>query len=429
MNRFLHFKRNLFVNLTRQAHAELSQCQSFLSRWCPPKPMRRSTLVALIAAILIGGALPASAGLSPPTGQINGQAPTATGTVSILMPDGENTLADSALIDGSEKPNEFTLAPLSPGVVYSDADGDVQGTPGLAIAPEGVVWVWKGPTGDNLTAQQLKQTFATNFARGATLTVQANVPVVSTSLTGAPTTSVTPTTFITPPIRVKVKVLVSPEILVAGYTYAFEEAEAYGIPQSGFVGAQLHVTVDKNNAANLWSDFELTTNQPGWTAIGQEGEVTLTRMPSPTEKEVTLTLTHKDGLIVPRTLTLKVDKWFESGRGELVTASEAVAKCGLLGSGYRQARADEIAPITRTTNATHFRVKGGGTVHDIWGNSLAGLGVLQQAHVEATPGDSSSFYYSIYYGPDWRMPATLQAEWKTAAVPALHDWLCIAEIG
>ncbi|PHI30077.1 hypothetical protein [Budvicia aquatica] len=303
---------------------------------------RRTLLVVLIAAVIMGSSIPVWAVvLSHPTGKIEGRAPAATGELSILMPDGETTLVDNALVMGAETPNELTLAALSPGVVYSDEDGDEQGTPGITFTPSTVVWTWKGPNGTKLTTAQLKQTFATNFAHNDTLTVQVSVPVLSTSLTGNPRTS-SPLIPITSPIY-RVRVLI-PAIRVNGYTFKWNS----GFPTTGFVGAtyQLHMNgVDATANGN----YTYTVNQL-WATVDTDGVVTFTGAPtSAADNKLRVVAKNNDGSADVQVIQTTISRWFVNG-GQLVASQDnAIKYCTDLGDGYAAPGYDEGAGGSRST--------------------------------------------------------------------------------
>ena len=310
---------------------------------------RRCSRVALIAAIIMGASTPGwSVVLSAPTGQINGRAPTAAGSVSILMPDGATPLVDNAQVLGSKKPNEFSLAPLSPGITFTDLDGDAQAVPGLAITPGGVTWTWKNGV-TPLTATQLNQTFATNFAHNTTLTVQANAPVLSTSLTGLPTTSGTPIVLSTPEYQVRVNIPPTPVIRVNGTTFAWDS----GFPTMGFEGAKFQLYMNGVDAtANSQYTYQESGNQtwvdiPASNASGTEGTFTFTGTPTSANKTLKLIATNKTDSNDKHTLNITIGRWFVNGGTTTGTAANADAYCTGLGDGY------STPPYATMTNAAY----------------------------------------------------------------------------
>ncbi|GKX52791.1 hypothetical protein [Budvicia aquatica] len=310
---------------------------------------RLCSRVALIAAIIMGASTPGwSVVLSDPTGKIKGRAPTAAGSVSILMPGGATPLVDNAQVLGSKKPNEFSLAPLSPGITFTDLDGDTQALPGLAIAPAGVTWTWKNG-GTPLTATQLTQTFATNFAHNTTLTVQADAPVLSTSLTGLPTTSGTPVLLASPVYRVRVNNPPPPVIYVNGTTFAWDS----GFPTMGFVGAQFQLFMNGVNAtANSNYTYTENGNQtwvdiPASNASGTEGTFTFIGTPTSANKTLQLIATNKTDSSDKYTLNITIGRWFVNGGAILRNGANADAYCTGLGDGY------STPPYATMTNAAY----------------------------------------------------------------------------
>ncbi|WP_211231065.1 hypothetical protein, partial [Budvicia aquatica] len=316
-------------------------------------------LSAVCLVLSMGLALgPAIAAQTNPPVPIHGHAPTATGTVSIRMPDGTTALVDNAQVLGTKKPNEFTLAPLSSGVTFTDADGDVKATPGLEIAPSGVTWAWKGPTGIALTATQLSQTFATNFAHNDTLTVQVNAPVLSTSLTGIPTTSGIPVVFSTSIYRVKVNIPRKPVIRVNEHTFAWDS----GFPTMGFVGAKFQLYMNGIDAtANSNYAYRENGNQM-WVDIAADGTVSFIGVPTSANKTLKIIATNKtDGRDV-HTLNISLGRWFVNDGVITRTAVNADAYCAGLGGGYG------TPSMANMTNATELGA--GGVRHptsDLWG--------------------------------------------------------------
>ncbi|QAX81323.1 hypothetical protein D5F51_22330 (plasmid) [Yersinia hibernica] len=352
------------------------------------------TRIALIAAVTMGASTPAwSVVLSNPTGQIKGRTPTAAGSVSILKP-GATPLVDNDQVLGSEKPNEFTLAPLSPGVTFTDLDGDTQAVPGLAIAPAGVTWTWKNGL-TPLTPTQLTQTFATNFAHNTTLTVQANAPVLSTSLTGLPTTSGTPIPLASPVYRVRVNNPPPPVIYVNGTTFAWNS----GFPTMGFVGAKFQLYMNgvdatansnytyKENGNQTWVDI------PASNASGTEGTFTFTGTPTSANKTLKLIATNKTDSSDEHTLNITLGRWFVNGGATTRTAANADAYCTGLGGGY------STPPYATMTNAAYGAV----------GTRAPSAGLWSQWGAMGTFGSGwlSNYYWALEPGGAGRLHVDL----------------------
>ncbi|VFS47355.1 hypothetical protein [Budvicia aquatica] len=132
---------------------------------------------------LMMGSVGVNAKLSPSTGTIEGRAPTATGTLSVLFPDGATSVTNNAVVNAAMKPSDFKVSTSV--LTLQDLDGDTGLSSSLDTAA--VTWVWTY-NGIGLTSDQLAESFSANFS-GKTLTVSASAPVTVSSLTGAPTTS------------------------------------------------------------------------------------------------------------------------------------------------------------------------------------------------------------------------------------------------
>ncbi|PHI28840.1 hypothetical protein CRN84_05700 [Budvicia aquatica] len=353
-----------------------------------------------ILCVALSGVAPAVG--APATGEtrpIMGRAPTAAGSVSILKP-GATPLVDNDQILGSKKPNEFTLAPLSSGVTFTDLDGDTQATPGLAIAPAGVTWTWKNGV-TPLTTTQLNQTFATNFAHNTTLTVQANAPVLSTSLTGLPTTSGTPVLLTSPVYRVRVNNPPPPVIYVNGTTFAWNS----GFPTTGFVGAKFQLymngvdaTANNNytyqeNGSQTWVDLAALN------ASGTEGTVSFIGTPTSANKTLTVIATNKTDSNDKHTLNITIGRWFVNGGATTRTAANADAYCTGLGGGY------STPPYATMTNAAYGAAGTRAPVAGLWSQwgawatlvpvgSAASIGLLSRMGLIGTTSASTLALYS-----------------------------------
>lgn len=264
---------------------------------------------------------------APTGGRIHGRAPTASGNLTIRLPGGTTELTNNAQVIWTAKPNEFTLAPLTPGLTYSDADGDLPAASSITLAnPPGVTWTWKkGAT--PLTPAQLSQPLQSNFTDGTVLTVSASAPVNVTSVSGLPNTG--SQTFTTPTYNVVVRQPPPPpRIYVNGTTFAIDA----GFPKTGFVGANFQFYMNGTNASAN-SNYMYGTNQPGWTTVSSTGIVSFTRMPTAAEKSVTITITDTTGVDVPRSYVFAPNLWFVNG-GITRQAAAADAYCAGLGNGY-----------------------------------------------------------------------------------------------
>ncbi|PHI31528.1 hypothetical protein CRN84_20400 [Budvicia aquatica] len=289
---------------------------------------------------------PAIAAQTNPPVPIHGRAPTATGKLILQMqevPGVTLSIVDNTLVSGAKKPNEFTFTPV-PGSIFTDADGDARGTSGtlgLSVAPSGAVWTWKGPGGTPLTATQLNQTFATNFAHNTVLTVQATAPVIATSLTGIPTTSGIPTDFASPTYRVIVNIPPPPVIHVNGHTFAWNS----GFPTTGFVGAKFQLYMNGVDAAANSNYTYTETGNKAWTKVDSSGTITFIGTATTANKSLNIVATNKSDSNDKHTLGITLGRWFVNNGSTLLQAANADAYCTGLGGGY------STQPIATMTNA------------------------------------------------------------------------------
>lgn len=312
--------------------------------------LRRRVLAGMIAAVMMGAALPAWSGvLSQPTGQINGRAPTATGTLGILNPEGAalNT-AVVYQVDHTRKPTEFL--PTLAGLTTSDLDGDVDGVGGPPTKAyqtfSSQTWTWRRVS-DNKILTQAEQQLAFNQVagnvNGTRYLVTAQVPVDIDTVTGVPRAQTL--ALITPQYTVEIKAPVVPTIQVNGANFTWAQATAGGFPKTAFTGANFQFYMGGTNATPN-ANYIYTTSQPGWTSVSPTGVVSITRMPSAAEKSVTITITDPSGLEGVRTYSFTSDTWFVNRNSWTLTASNADTYCAGLGDGY------EVPSYTIMTNAT-----------------------------------------------------------------------------
>ncbi|UNK24180.1 hypothetical protein [Yersinia intermedia] len=241
----------------------------------------------------------------------------------ILLPDGSTALTNNAHVIWTAKPSEFTLAPLTSGLTYTDEDGDLPSGTAITLAnPPGVTWTWKnGATA--LTDDQLSQPLQSNFAGGTVLTVSVSTPVNVTAVSGLPNSG--SQTFVTPTFNVVVKA--PPTIYVNGTPFAIDA----GFPKTGFVGANFQFYMNGTNAVDNGT-YTYTTNQPGWTTVSSTGVVTFTRMPTAAEKAVTITITDTTGVDAPRDYAFTPDLWFVNRGNTKNTPAQADTYCVGLGA-------------------------------------------------------------------------------------------------
>ena len=288
---------------------------------------RRRLVVGVTAALLVPGLAvePVQAITSSPTGgRIHGRAPTVTGTPTILLPDGTTALTDGAQVSWSASPGDFTLGPLTPGLTYSDEDGDLPATPdAITLAnPPGVTWTWMQGT-TPLTSAQMNQPFQNNFADGTVLTVSASVPVTVASASGLPDAGeqIIPTPFYTVVVKAP---LPTPVIRVNGATFALTD----GFPTTAFENAQFQFYMNGVNAADN-DKYHFSSNIPGIVQTSADGAVWFAQRPTPAQKHITITIADKTGLEPSLTYQITLNSWFVYlGRGANAQDHIAGTPCG-----------------------------------------------------------------------------------------------------
>lgn len=241
---------------------------------------------------LVLGSVSVQAKLSAGTGTIQGRAPTATGKLFVNGPGGP--YETGAKLDGTTRPNDYTIDPDTSELILSDADGDVNLAATLDAPAPALVWKDGARA---LTAEQLSQTFAAAGLSGKQLTATGQPTVTTTTTTGDPRigTSSIPQTYMfetTAPTVVRVN----------GAEFAWDS----GFPTTGFIGATYQVLAlgkVANSAGYTW-----TTSQPQWTTIDPTGNVTFTQRPTSAQSSYTITGTKAGAPTIEITST--VESWF-----------------------------------------------------------------------------------------------------------------------
>ncbi|WP_134530959.1 hypothetical protein [Budvicia aquatica] len=147
----------------------------------------RPVLLALtfIAALFLVS-FPTQAILSGPTGHIQGRAPTAAGGLLLSGPVGD--IEDNATVSLLQTPSQFGISADTTELSLTDVDGDLSLSVVVDVPRGSLAWSLDSVP---LTASQLNQPFQTDFA-GKTLSVVLTVPVITTSVTGVPTSGRSP---------------------------------------------------------------------------------------------------------------------------------------------------------------------------------------------------------------------------------------------
>lgn len=100
----------------------------------------------LVAMVLMTGSLEVCAGLSVPTGNIEGRAPTVSGTLFLALPNG-NTVSNYDVMDGAWQPDNVEVSGDTTDLTLSDLDGDCALLPAPAYQPSMLLRAsWCGKT-------------------------------------------------------------------------------------------------------------------------------------------------------------------------------------------------------------------------------------------------------------------------------------------
>ncbi|HFV9292161.1 TPA: hypothetical protein ACIAIE_001985 [Serratia fonticola] len=264
------------------------------------------TLLALLMGLASG---PTEAVMSDETGQIQGQAPTVSGDLQVLMPDGVTPVTDNATVAGSLIPDQFTLSAATAGLTPLDADGDT-GLSVLVNQADGTL-TWQA-NGTPLTPAERAVPLGNNFV-GQTLELTATAPVTVSSTTGMPTTAgpIPHTTTYT----VTVPVPAITGVSVNGKNFAVDS----GFPSTGFIGAVFTLEVSEAASNYIW-----TSSAPSWAAVNNSAQVSFTQQGDSTP--VTITATPNAGGD-PLTYTFTVRSWFINNGNTKMNWSDASNWC------------------------------------------------------------------------------------------------------
>lgn len=317
---------------------------------------RRLWSVSLLTGLILVAisASPTWAKLSNATGTIEGRAPTATGTLSVMFLGSTTAVTDNAVVSATMKPSDFwvSAAPLT----LHDLDGDT----GLSssIDTAAVTWDWKY-NGVALTPAQLTAPFSTNFL-GKTLTVAASAPVTVSSLTGVPKQN-TPATFNSATYTLVVPATL-PVVRVNGASFAMDS----GFPKTGFSQAQFQLLMDGTSAAgNSNYTFAADPLAP-WVTVGQTtGVVKFISEPAAAQ---TVNITISDNRGGPTTTySFRVGTWFINNGSSNTTAADADSYCASK-TGYATPSASIMSNAVFTTNNSTTGTRApDGRLYSEWG--------------------------------------------------------------
>lgn len=167
-------------------------------------PYYISTL--LVACLLLFGMSVVHAEITGTTDKIYGHAPSVSGEISVLLPDGQTRLLNEQKLNQQLAPDMFTLSPETDGLNYHDDDGDEMS----ALVLKNPHLQWLDDSGMPLTEQQLAQPLATTFSEKELLLV-ASADINVSSASGLPKSN---TVRLQNQYRVKVTAMELQELLM-----------------------------------------------------------------------------------------------------------------------------------------------------------------------------------------------------------------------
>lgn len=294
--------------------------------------------VATLACLILMAISPPMtwAKVSDITGPINGRAPTTTGALEVMFPNGTTAVTNNAVVNITMKPSDFWVSAAA--LTLQDLDGDTGLSSSMDTAA--VTWDWKY-NGVALTPAQLTAPFSTNFL-GKTLTVAASASVTVSSLTGEPTTS-GPQALSSATYSLVVPAA-APVVRVNGYSFAMDA----GFPKTGFSQAQFQFWMDGTSAAgNSNYTFAADPLAP-WVTVGQTtGVVKFISEPAAAQ---TVNITISDNRGGPTTTySFRVGTWFINNGSSETTAADADSYCASK-TGYATPSASIMSNVVFATN-------------------------------------------------------------------------------
>lgn len=256
----------------------------------------RWMLLALSVGLMMGSAL---AVLSDNTGRIQGRAPTVSGNVQVLYPDGATVVQNGDVLGLTQIPNQFQFPSDQPGLILQDADGDAELSVWVDTASATLTWTHNGTP---LTSAQLAAPLGNNFA-GQTLALAVSVPVTVGTWTGMPNVG---GSYITSAYTLAVDMPTSLDISLDSNTAYVEGGTIMmTVTARGGNGAPLPGTVVNFTYGDTAVDRQGNTG--GWTGINGELQLAGTDIGSQTFTTgaggtMTIPVTHPGGLGVKSTI-------------------------------------------------------------------------------------------------------------------------------
>ncbi|WP_431225974.1 hypothetical protein ACQ86O_27575 (plasmid) [Serratia sp. L9] len=323
-------------------------------------------LKGLLFILLIGLLpTPASAILSDKTGQIQGQVPTVTGIPQVLLPDGVTVLADNAILEGNQSPDQFKISTSIADLILHDADGDAELSALVDTAHATLTWMHNGT---ELSPAQLATPFGENFA-AQTLTLEVSVPVTASSSTGLPTTAEPKILFYRYIVYIPSKFT---GVTVNGHTFEIDA----GFPSVGFSKATFTLDMTGNPDDYIWNSNQASNV----VTINNSGQVTLESQP--TSAAITIMATPKNGSR-PLAYSFNIKSWF-SPPGINIRNDSVVQYCN----------SRKLVLPTRAQLTSGENIRQVGTLFGEWGNMLNySGGFTNVTYWTADIGPSASRYF------------------------------------
>ncbi len=304
--------------------------------------MRRMKNVVMILMGL--SAAPAMAVLSGETGHIHGRAPTATGALQAVFPDGSTVVTEGVRVDWSQIPGQFNLT--SEGFIPQDLDGDTGLSVDIDPTQANLTWFINGIP---FTTSQLTSPFGKNFSENDTLRLEVSAPVTVSSATGLPATA-------EPVIHSAHYLLRGPITTPVLSVNAHIFTRDSDFPSTGFINAQFYVYMNgmsiATNSDYLWEVSE------GWLSVDANGRITFERKPEDNEsRTVNVKATNRNNGEI-WTWTFTVGTWFTGYPDERLTWGPAGNLCHAQGQRLPE----------RTELSTGSNIRGTGALYSEWGS-------------------------------------------------------------
>lgn len=277
-------------------------------------------------------------------------------------------MIDGIRVDPSLKPNDIKVRASILSV--TDADGDT----GLnySYTPADINYIWRNKiTGIILAPTQLDASFTDNGYKP--VTVSASVPVITSSLSGAPAMG---TTFVSS-LPLTINPIIPPPPDPLAFFNGMKSSFDKHMPITGFVGATFQIDINGTDAVRN-HDFTYKIDPPqSWVNVDNSGKITFTaKPPSQIAATVTIKISDKSGYYRVSDYTFTLKQWFSTETSDhwMVASLECTRKGATLPS-----------PDKLTKGAG---IRTSGTLFSEWGDMNAYTSVID---------DIYNFYWASGY--------------------------------